>query len=188
MMKRIFKALLFSLPPVLPVLYLTATALSALATATAVFFGVLLMFGVSFLVPKIVPENVKFPVTIISCATAVSVVQLTLLPLLAGLEFSGFYMPLCCVSAYMLFFESKKSEDRKQNAFSLLANCGAFAAVCILLGVLRELIGSGSLFGLTVTEHIFEPMRVLSLPAGAIFIVAVVCSVFSYFSKEDAHD
>ena len=125
---------------------------------------------------------------IIACAAAVSVVQLTLLPLLAGLEFSGYYMPLCCVSAYMLFFETRKSDSRKATFLSLLINCGAFFAVCIVLGVLRELIGKGSLFGLSITKNIFEPMRVLSLPAGAIFIVAIVCSVFSYLSKEGRHD
>ena len=180
-MKKHCKTLLLTLSAALPVLYLTATALSALRAAIAVIAAAFLMFASSFLVPKIVPANVKFPVMLIAAATAVSVVTI-FIPQTLPLGF--YYTPLCVVSAFFLFFLAK-GEDNKKFALSLTTNSVAFFATLFLMGVLRELIGQGKIFSFPKTTQIWEPIRVLTLPAGAIFIVALLSAVLSYFAKGD---
>lgn len=180
-MKNHCKSLLFSISAALPILYLTATALSSLRAAVSVVSAAFLMFAVTLLVPKILPENVKFPVMLIAAGAAVSVVGI-LIP--QTLSLSHYYMPLCVVSAFLLFFLAK-GDNNKKFALSLSSNSVAFLAVMLLLGVLRELFGRGQIFSFPRGSHIWEPIRVLTLPAGAIFIVAVLSAVLSYFAKGD---
>ncbi|MEE1277436.1 MAG: Rnf-Nqr domain containing protein [Acutalibacteraceae bacterium] len=180
-MKKYCKALLLALSAALPVLYLTTTALSALCAAIAVIAAVFLMFATTLLVPKIVPANVKFPVMLIAAGTAVSVVGI-FVPQTLPLGF--YYTPLCVVSAFFLFFLAK-GENNKKFVLSLSTNSVAFFVIMFLMGVLRELLGQGKIFSLPKTTQIWEPIRVLTLPAGAIFIVALLSAVLSYLAKED---
>lgn len=181
-MKTHFKALLFSLSAALPILYLTTTTISALRAALAVIVAVFSMFGVSLLVPKIVPQNVKFPVMLIAAACAVSVIG-TLIPHTLLLDF--YYTPLCVVSAFFLFGGAEKTEGTKKRVLSLSCNSAAFLIVMLVIGILRELLGRGQIFSFPRGGQLWVPIRVLALPAGAIFIVAVLSAVLSYFAKGD---
>lgn len=180
-MKKYCKALLLALSAALPVLYLTTTALSALRAAIAVIAAVFLMFATTLLVPKIVPANVKFPVMLIAAGTAVSVVGI-LVP--NTLVLAPIYMPLCIVSAFLLFGLAK-GKTRKDFTLSLGFNSLCFLAILFVMGVLRELLGQGKLFSFPKSIQIWEPIRVLAMPAGAIFIVALLSAVLAYFAKED---
>ncbi len=180
-MKIYAKTLLLSLSAALPVLYLTATALSSIRTALAVIAAAFLMFATTLLVPKIVPQNLKFPIMLVAAATAVSVVEI-LIP--QTLTLGRYYAPLCVVSAFLLF-SLAKGENRKQFVFSLGFNSLAFLAIMFVMGILRELIGRGQIFSFPRGSQFWVPIRVLTLPAGAIFIVALLSAVLSFVAKGD---
>ena len=63
---------------------------------------------------------------------------------------------------------------------------GLFAALMVVIGALREIIGLGTFFGVSVTRKIFDPIAVLALPAGAIFVIALFIVVLQYIAKEDS--
>ena len=95
-----------------------------------------------------------------------------------------FYDDLHVFSPLFLFFLAK-GENNKKFVLSLSTNSVAFFVIMFLMGVLRELLGQGKIFSLPKTTQIWEPIRVLTLPAGAIFIVALLSAVLSYLAKED---
>ena len=49
-----------------------------------------------------------------------------------------------------------------------------FTAALVLMGSIRELLGSGSLFGVPITSNFIDPMIVMILPAGGFFVFAIL--------------
>ena len=51
--------------------------------------------------------------------------------------------------------------------FCVLLLCGCSSVKQVILGGFREILGSGTLFGLTVMPEAFDPWMVMILPPGA---------------------
>lgn len=182
-MKKLFSDISYIFICVLPVLYLTVTAGGALATGLCVAAAVALMCAVRFAVPKLIPRNVEKPILLIACVTAVTVVAMIFAFLFKGIPESEIYIPLMCASAFLVYIKRRRSVKRAEELLSAVRYCGIFAATALLLGILRELLGAGSLFGLPITRNFIPPMQVFSKPTGAIFIAAVFCAVITALSK-----
>ena len=55
-----------------------------------------------------------------------------------------------------------------------------FALLCI--GVIRELLGSGSFFGMSIGEW-FQPISFFTMPAGGFFVFGVVIAIVNVISN-----
>ena len=187
-MKAICKRLLVLVFATLPVLCLTVTAANALFAALAVFVSLMAAVGVRQLGDKIIPESAKNIVVLIAIALGISLVEMFTAGLLSADKAAESFMPLCAVPAILLLGQSGAAKTTKAKVFSALIIGGLFGALLLSLGILRELIGTGGIFGASVTRSLFKPIEIFALPAGAIFIIALFIAVLQHIAKEDEGD
>lgn len=172
-----------------PVLAVTNTAENALAMGLATTF-VLLCSGVLVsLLRKIIPKQVRIASYIIIIATFVTITDYAIQAISLDLYNAlGAFIQLIVVNCIILGrAEAYASKNPVVNAFVNALGMGVgftFALLC--LGVVREVLGAGSLFGLSLFGAEFQPWAIFVLPPGGFFVLAFWLFLFSYFRKRKA--
>jgi len=172
-----------------PVLAVTNTATNALAMGLATLF-VLLCSGVLVsLLRKIIPKQVRIACYIIIIATFVTIVDYAIQAISLDLHRAlGAFIQLIVVNCVILGrAESYASKNTVINAFVNALGMGVgftFALLC--LGVVREILGFGTLFGLTLFGASFQPWAVFALPPGGFFVLAGWLFLFALIRKRRA--
>lgn len=173
-----------------PVLAVTNTAMNSLAMGLATTF-VLLCSGVLVsLLRFLIPKQVRIASYIIIIATFVTItdyaIQAISLELYKAL---GAFIQLIVVNCIILGrAEAYASKNPVANAFVNALGMGlgfTFALLC--LGVVREILGSGSLFGFMLFSENFQPWAIFVLPPGGFFVLAFWLFLFSVFRKRLAN-
>ena len=169
-----------------PVLAVTNTAMNALAMGLATSF-VLVCSGVLVsLLRRVIPKQVRIASYIIIIATFVTIadyaIQAISLDLYRAL---GAFIQLIVVNCIILGrAEAYASKNTVTSAFVNALGMGAgftFALLC--LGVVREILGSGSLFGMDLFGPSFQPWAVFVLPPGGFFVLAFWLFIFAVVRK-----
>ncbi len=158
-----------------PVLAVSNTATNALAMGLATAF-VLLMSNLAISsIRYFVPREVRIVTYILVIATCVTVVdyliQAISLELHKGL---GAFISLIVVNCLILG-RAESFASRNGLLPSLMDAVGMGLGFCLALlgvGVVRELMGYGSLFGVRVFGESFQTWVVMVLPAGGFFVLA----------------
>ena len=187
-MRKVCRMLLHLTFAIIPVLCLTVTASNALFCALAVFLALMLSCAVRITPAKIIPEQAKNFVIIIAVALGISIVELFSAGKLNSDIAAAAFMPLCAVPALLLLGETSAEKGAKATFIKALITGGLYTALLVAIGAIRELIGSGCIFGLNVTRSLFDPIKVLAMPAGAIFVIALFIAVLKHIAKEDEAD
>jgi len=159
-----------------PALAVTVSAVNGLAMGAAVIFVLLCSNLLISLIRNWIPSQVRIAAYIVVIATFVTVVDLTMKAALPALSQSlGAFIPLIVVNCMILgraeAFASKNGPWR-----SILDAVGmgiGFTIPLTAMGGIRELLGSGKLFGLTLLPG-WEPWVVMILPAGGFLTLAVL--------------
>ena len=169
-----------------PVLAVTNTAMNALAMGLATSF-VLVCSGVLIsLLRSVIPKQVRIASFIIIIATFVTMADYAIQAISLDLyKALGAFIQLIVVNCIILGrAEAYASKNPVGNAFVSAIGMGAgftFALLC--LGVVREVLGSGSLFGVDLFGPAFQPWSVFVLPPGGFFVLAFWLFLFSVFKK-----
>jgi electron transport complex protein RnfE len=58
-----------------------------------------------------------------------------------------------------------------------------FTLALLMIGSIREVLGSGSLFGVALFGEHFEPWGVMVLPPGGFLTMGVLLMVFAWYKK-----
>ena len=165
-----------------PMLAVSNTATNALAMGLATTF-VLLCSGVLIsLLRKVIPKQVRIASYIIVIATFVTIVDYTIQAISLDLyKALGAFIQLIVVNRIILGrAEAYASKNPVGNAFVNALGMGAgftFALLC--LGVVREVLGSGKLFGMSLFGPDFQPWAVFVLPPGGFFVLAFWLFLFN---------
>jgi len=157
-----------------PALAVTTTAKDALTMGLSVLFVITCNNMVVSLTRKIVNPKVRVPVYITSIATIVTVLQLLLQAFLPLLYKSlGIYLSLIVVFAIILaraeVFASKNKVIPSM-LDGLGMGCG-FTLAMLSIGIIREFLGNGSIFGFTILGSWYNPALIMILPAGAFILI-----------------
>lgn len=172
-----------------PVLAVTNTATNALAMGLATTF-VLLCSGVLVsLLRKIIPKQVRIACYIIIIATFVTIVDYAIQAISLDLHRAlGAFIQLIVVNCVILGrAESYASKNPVTNAFVNALGMGVgFTLALLCLGVVREVLGFGSLFGLELFGASFQPWAVFALPPGGFFALAGWLFLFALIRKRRA--
>lgn len=129
---------------------------------------------------KVIPDKVRIPAFIVIIASFVTVMELLLEGYLPSLyESLGIYIPLIVVNCIILGrAEAYASKNPVIPSFFDGLGMGlgfTFALTCI--GMVRELLGAGKLFGYTVMPSGFEPVSIFIMAPGAFFVLAALTAV-----------
>jgi len=169
-----------------PVLAVSNTARNALAMGLATLFVLVMSNTVVSLLRHFIPKQVRIATFILVIATFVTVVDYVIQAISLELHKAlGAFIALIVVNCLILgraeAFASKNTVTR-----SILDGLGmgigfAFALVC--LGAVREILGSGSLFGVSLFHEGFQNWVVMILPSGGFFTLAGWLLLFSWVKQ-----
>ena len=153
-----------------PVLGVTTTAINGLGMGVASAAVLLASNIVVALFKNLIPEKVRIPAYIVVIATFVTVVDLSMAAYLPDLHESlGLFVPLIVVNCVILG-RAEAFASRNAVVFSVVdaVTMGAgFTLALGLLGSVREVLGSGSLFGLAFVTEEASTMLLFVMPPGA---------------------
>lgn len=168
-----------------PALGVTTSAFNGLGMGLATTFVLIGSNSVVSLIKNQVPAKVRIPVFIVIIASFVTIVQLTMeayLPDLFGAL--GLFIPLIVVNCLVLgraeAFGSKK--DILSSVIDALGMGLGFALALTMLGALREILGSYSLFGYKFIPG--DGMLVFVLAPGAFIGMGYLIVLFQYLKKK----
>lgn len=158
-----------------PTLGVTTSALNGLGMGVATLFVLLLSNCAISLVKNVIPNKVRIPCFIVIAATFVTVVDLLMAAYVPNLHATlGIFIPLIVVNCLILgraeAFASKNSVF--QSALDALGMGIGFTFALTLLGLIREVLGSGSAFGYSFVEEGAETMLMFIMPPGAFLALA----------------
>ncbi|MDO4296150.1 MAG: electron transport complex subunit E [bacterium] len=172
-----------------PTLAVTTSAMNGLGmglTTTAVLiFSNLIISALR----NIIPDRVRIPAFIVIVASLVTIVQLLLQAYLSTLyDALGIYIPLIVVNCIILGrAESYASKnDPLSSAFDGVGMGLGFTVGLTAIGIFREILGAGQIFGFTVMPASYEPISIFILAPGAFFVLAMLTALQNKFKMPSA--
>lgn len=172
-----------------PALAVTASAKTALAMGLSVMFVITANNMVVSVFRHWVNPKVRVPVYITSIATIVTVVQLVLEAYAPDMyKALSIYLALIVVFAIIL---ARAEVFAAKNTLvpSTLDGLGmgmGFAGAMVLIGVIRELFGNGTVFGLQVFGAGYDPVLIMILPPGGFILIGLLIATFNLYSEHQA--
>ena len=169
-----------------PALAVTNSAINALAMGAATTF---VLVGSSLLVSSLrnlIPKQVRITSFIIVIATFVTVADFTLQALAPAIHKElGAFIALIVVNCLILGRqEAFASRNRVGAALADAAGMAfGFALALLMLGSIREVLGSGSLFGVSLFGPSFEPWVIMILPPGGFITLGLMLAVFAHLKE-----
>jgi electron transport complex protein RnfE len=169
-----------------PVLAVSNTAINALAMGLATAFVLLMSNILVAALRNFIPKQVRIASFILIIATFVTITDYAIQAISVDLHKSlGAFISLIVVNCLIL---SRAEAFASKNGIgkSILDALGmgvGFVLALFCLGAVRELLGNGSLFGITVTPDNFEQWIVMILPAGGFFTLALWLLIFNMIKE-----
>lgn len=169
-----------------PTLAVTNSANNALAMGLATTFVLVLSSSLVSVLRHLVPGQVRIATYIMIIATFVTavdyIIQAVSLELHAAL---GAFISLIVVNCLILgraeAFASKNPPGR--SFMDALGMGTGFTMALLCLGISRELLGNGSLFGMPLFPESFENWVVMILPSGGFFTLGLWLLLFNAMRK-----
>ncbi len=169
-----------------PMLAVTNSAVNAIAMGLATFF---VLVGSSFLVSSmksLIPKQVRISVYVIIIATFVTVADYTLLALFPPVHKElGAFIPLivanCMILGRQEAFASKHTV--KYAVMDAIGMAGGFMGALFALGAVREILGEGKLFGISLFGEHFEPWVIMILPPGGFITLGLLLLLFNWVGE-----
>jgi len=172
-----------------PTLAVTNSAMNGLTMSMATGFVLLCSSLIISLLRNLIPAQVRIASYIVIIATFVTVVDRYLAAFdPVSSKALGPYIPLIVVNCIILgrqeAFSAKNNPGR-----SLLDSFGmtlGFTAVLVVLGSIRELLGSGAIFNVQILGDWFNPWMVMILPPGAFFTLGILIALVNLINEKGA--
>ena len=165
-----------------PTLAVTTCALNGLGMGAAATFVLICSNAAISALRRFIPDQVRIPAFIVVICTFVTLVQLLMQAYLPALyESLGLFIPLIVVNCIILARAeafASKNPPLASAADGLGMGLG-FTLALTLLGSIRELIGSGSIFGVQVLGASYEPMLLIVMASGGFLTVGLMLGLFN---------
>lgn len=165
-----------------PALAVTTSAINGLGMGVATLFVLFFSNLTISLLRHLIPSRVRIPSFIVIIASFVTMVDL----FMEGFFFDlyralGLFIPLIVVNCIILG-RAEAFASRNPCAVSLIDALGmglGFTISLIILGSIREIIGMGTIFGVTVFGEGYLPFIVMILPPGAFISLGLLLGIMN---------
>ena len=163
-----------------PTLGTTSSAMNGMSMGLATMFVLICSNMVISALKNVIPDMVRIPGYIVVIATFVTVVQMCMEAFIPALYASlGLFIPLIVVNCIVL---GRAEAFAAKNGVVASAFVGigiglGFTIALTLLGAIRELLGTGKLFNLTIMPEQFGSLIFVLAPGAFIalgFLIAIV--------------
>jgi len=164
-----------------PTLATTTNAINGFGMGVATFIVLVLSNVVISSIRKVVPNRIRIPIFIVVIASFVTVIDMLMHAFTYELwETLALYVPLIVVNCIIMgraeAFASKNTVKR-----SFIDGLGmgvGFTTALTLLGATRELLGSGTIFGITIWGNALN-IFVMILPPGGFLMMGLLLGMFN---------
>ena len=164
-----------------PTLATTTSAINGLGMGISTMVVLICSNIVISLLKNIIPGKVRIPCFIVVIASFVTIVQLLLTAFLPALNESlGLYIPLIVVNCIVLG-RAEAFASKNGPLTSLCDGIGnglGFTLALCFIGLIREFLGAGTLFGVTVLPEAFPKTLVMIMAPGAFFTYGTLMAIF----------
>lgn len=164
-------------------LAVTTTLFSALAMSAAVMAVLVVSSVVVSLMRKAIPQDVRLPMKIVVIATTVTVVEQFMHAYAhEAWKVLGVYLPLIVVNCIILGRAEAFAHTHGpwRSAADAVGQGLGYTVVMAILGFTREVLGNGSILGLSIFGKGFEPIILMAMPGGAFFLMGIILGVASW--------
>ena len=168
-----------------PTLATTTSAINGMSMGLATMFVLICSNFVISLMKDIVPDKVRIPVFVVVIASFVSTLQMLMEAYLPSVNSSlGLYIPLIVVNCIILG-RAESFACKNGPVASLCDGIGiglGFTLALTLLGMVRELIGAGSVFDFKLLPETCNVLLFV-LPPGAFITLGYLIAIVNKLKK-----
>ena len=193
-MKKLFKEFFKGIGAENPIFRLVLGLCPALAVSTTVVNGLGMGIAATFvllgsniiisLIRKFIPDQIRIPCFIVIIATFVTIVELMMKAFAPELSKAlGIFVPLIVVNC-MVLGRAEAFASKKGVFVSILDGLGmgiGFTLALLVISGIREMLGSGMIFGHLIIKG-FEPVLFVVLAPGALLVIGLLIGGINFLS------
>jgi len=169
-----------------PTLATTTSAINGMSMGLATTFVLICSNVVISLLKNLIPDKVRIPAFIVVIATFVTMVQLLMQAYLPAIyEVLGLFIPLIVVNCIVLG-RAEAFAAKNNVGLSALDGLGmglGFTLALTLIGAVRELLGTGCVFGLNLYSETYG-MLIFVLAPGAFIVLGYLMALVQKLLKK----
>ena len=169
-----------------PTLATTTSAINGMSMGLATTFVLICSNVVISLLKSLIPDKVRIPAFIVVIATFVTMVQLLMQAYLPAIyEVLGLFIPLIVVNCIVLG-RAEAFAAKNNVGLSALDGLGmglGFTLALTLIGAVRELLGTGCVFGLNLYSETYG-MLIFVLAPGAFIVLGYLMALVQKLLKK----
>lgn len=163
-----------------PTLAVTTSAVNGLGMGLTTMVVLALSNLFISILRNVIPDKVRIPAFIVIIASFVTVAELLLKAYIPFLyDALGLYIPLIVVNCIILG-RAEAYASKNGPIPSLFDGIGmglGFTCALTIIGAVRELLGTGELFGLGIMPESYVPCSIFVLAPGAFFVLAALTAI-----------
>lgn len=169
-----------------PTLATTTSAINGMSMGLATMFVLICSNAVISLLKNLIPDKVRIPAFIVVIATFVTMVELLMKAYLPDIyNVLGLFIPLIVVNCIVL---GRAEAFAAKNSVGLSALDGlgmglGFTLSLTVIGAIRELLGTGCVFGLNLYSETYG-MLIFVLAPGAFIVLAYLMALVQKLMKK----
>jgi len=137
---------------------------------------------------NVIPKKVRIPSFIVVISMFVTVIQMLMKAYFPALNDSlGIFIPLIVVNCIILA-RAEAFASKNPPLDSLIDGFGmglGFTCSLTIMGIVRELIGAGTIFGVTIFGSGYDPMRLIGVPAGGFLTYGLLMGIINAITNKN---
>ncbi len=138
---------------------------------------------------NIIPDKIRIPAYVVIIATFTTIVDMLLEAYVPTLyEALGLFIPLIVVNCLILA-RAEAFSSKNGVIASLTDGIGmglGYALALTILGIIREILGAGTIFGIQIMPAGFEPVGMMLMPPGAFLTLGLLIGLINKVSAKRA--
>ncbi len=140
---------------------------------------------------KVIPDDVRLPAYIVIVASLVTVVELLMEAYVPTIyDALGIYIPLIVVNCIILG-RAEAYASKNPPLLSAMDGLGmglGFTISLSVIGLIRELLGAGTVFGMQVMPSAYKPIAIFIKAPGAFLVLAVLVIIMNALKIKNRAD
>ena len=187
-MERIYNGVIKENPSIIlmlgmcPTLAVTTSATNGLGMGLSTLAVLIFSNLIISLMRKIIPDQVRLPAYIVIVATLVTIVDLLLQAYVPSLYSAlGIFIPLIVVNCIILG-RAEAYANKVGPALAVFDGIGmglGFTIALTIIGILREFLGAGSVFGIRLLPESVPTIAIFIKAPGAFLVLAMIVAVLN---------
>lgn len=172
-----------------PTLAVTTSAINGVGMGLATTAVLVSSNVVISMIRKLIPAQVRIPAFVVVISTFVTVVGMMMEAFLPDLFSAlGLFIPLIVVNCVILA-RAEAFASKNGVADSALDGIGmglGFTLALLVLGAVREIIGNGSIFGISILGASYQPALIMILPPGGFLALGLLLALYNSYQIKKA--